>query len=117
DLVMFPELAVTGYPPRDLLLKKSFVTGNLAVLDRLAAATGKTGLLLGYVGENKTRPGREVSNCAALLQNGKILATRIKTLLPTYDVFDEARYSQPAPKNAPVLLKVKKIGITICEDI
>src|SRR5580698_6668121 len=65
DLVMLPELAITGYPPRDLLLKKSFVAGNLAVLDRLAAATGKTGLLVGFVAENKSRPGREVANAVA----------------------------------------------------
>jgi NAD+ synthase (glutamine-hydrolysing) len=117
DLVMFPELAVTGYPPRDLLLKKSFIAGNLAALDRLAAATGSTGLLTGFVGEHKNRPGREVANCAALLQNGKILATRTKTLLPTYDVFDEDRYFEPAAENLPVIFNGEKIGITICEDI
>jgi NAD+ synthetase len=117
DLVMFPELAVTGYPPRDLLLKKSFIAGNLAALDRLAAATGRTGLLTGFVGEHKTRPGREVANCAALLQNGKILATRTKTLLPTYDVFDEDRYFEPATENLPLLFNGEKIGLTICEDI
>jgi NAD+ synthase (glutamine-hydrolysing) len=82
DLVMFPELTITGYPPRDLLLKKSFITGNLAVLDRLAAASGKTAMLVGYVEENKTRPGRELANCAALLQNGKVVTVRRKSLLP-----------------------------------
>ena len=102
DLVMLPELTITGYPPRDLLLKKSFIAGNLAVLDELAAATGKTGLLVGYVGENKSRPGREAVNFVALLQNGKIAATRAKTLLPTYDVFDEDRYFEPATENLPV---------------
>src|SRR5437867_4446773 len=91
DLVMCPELTITGYPPRDLLLKNNFVSENLAVLDRLTKATGKTGLLVGYVGENKARPGREVNNSVALLQHGRVLATRTKTLLPTYDVFDEDR--------------------------
>src|SRR5579884_2056714 len=86
DLVMFPELTTTGYPPRDLLLKRSFITNNLAMVDRLASATGKTAMLIGFVGENKKRPGRDVLNCVALLQNGKIAATRTKTLLPTYDV-------------------------------
>jgi NAD+ synthetase len=117
DLVMFPELTITGYPPRDLLLKRSFVAENLAVLDRLAAATGKTGMLVGYVGENKVRPGREVANRVALLQDGKIGAARTKTLLPTYDVFDEDRYFEPATENLPVPFNGAKIGLTICEDI
>src|SRR6185503_2156058 len=88
-MVVCPELATTGYPPRDLLLKSGFIKANLALLDRLAAATGKTGLLVGYVGENERRPGRETTNAVALLQRGRIQATRTKTLLPTYDVFDE----------------------------
>ncbi len=117
DLVMFPELTITGYPPRDLLLKRSFFAGNLTVLDRLATATGKTAMLVGFVGENKNRPGREVSNCVALLQHGKIAATRTKTLLPTYDVFDEDRYFEAATENAPVIFNGEKIGLTICEDI
>src|SRR5512135_2758454 len=72
DLVMVPELAVAGYPPRDLLLKKSFVEQNLETLNRLADATGQTALLVGYVGKNEVRPGRPVTNAAALLQNGSI---------------------------------------------
>ncbi len=117
DLAVFPELAVTGYPPRDLLLKKSFIAGNLASLKELAAATGKTGMLVGYVGENSKRPGREVTNSAALLQDGRMIATRVKSLLPTYDVFDEDRYFEPAEENTPVLFNGEKIGLTICEDI
>ena len=117
EIVVCPELAVTGYPPRDLLLKKSFVAANLATLEQLAAATGKTGLLVGFVGENTKRPGRDVANSVALLQHGKILATRSKTLLPTYDVFDEDRYFQPGDENKPVEFNGRKIGITICEDI
>ncbi|MDB6021585.1 MAG: nad+ synthetase [Pedosphaera sp.] len=117
ELVVFPELTTTGYPPRDLLLKRSFIAGNLAMLDRLAASTGKTGMLVGFVGENKKRPGREVANCVALLQDGKIVTTRTKTLLPTYDVFDEDRYFEPATENLPVTLNGSKIGLTICEDI
>ena len=117
DLVMFPELSVTGYPPRDLLLKPGFVTKNLAVVDRLAASTGKTAMLVGYVGRNAVRPGREVTNSVALLQDGKITTTRVKTLLPTYDVFDEDRYFEPARENLPVNFTASKIGLTICEDI
>src|SRR5215469_14220655 len=101
QMVLCPELSITGYPPRDLLLKKSFVAQNLEVLNRLAAATGKTGLLVGYVGRNHVQPGREVTNSVALLQNGRIVTTRTKTLLPTYDVFDEDRYFEPATENLP----------------
>ena len=117
DIIVGSELCVTGYPPRDLLLRKDFVAKNLETLNRLAAATGKTGLLVGFVGENAKRPGREVTNSVALLQSGKIVATRSKTLLPTYDVFDEDRYFQPASENKPVEFNGKKIGLTICEDI
>jgi NAD+ synthetase len=117
DLVVLPELAVAGYPPRDLLLRPDFVEQNLAVVDRLAAATGSTGLLAGYVGRNATRPGRETTNAAALMQHGRILATRTKTLLPTYDVFDEDRYFEPATENQPVEFSGHRIGVTICEDI
>jgi NAD+ synthetase len=117
ELVVCPELSVTGYPPRDLLLKKRFVTQNLETLDRLAAATGKVGLLVGFVGKNEMRPGREVTNSVALLQHGKIVTTRAKTLLPTYDVFDEDRYFEPATENLPADFNGQKIALTICEDI
>ncbi len=117
EIVVMPELTTTGYPPRDLLLKKEFVAQNLAVLQRLAAVTGRTALLVGYVGENKILPGRSLTNEVALLQNGKIVATRIKTLLPTYDVFDEDRYFEPALMNLPVDFAGGKLGLTVCEDI
>ncbi len=117
ELVIFPELAVTGYPPRDLLLKRHFVQQNLEVLNRLAAAAGATGMLVGFVGRNEAGVGREATNSTALLQHGKIVATRSKTLLPTYDVFDEDRYFQPATSNAPVEFNGRKVGLTICEDV
>ena len=117
EIVVFPELAITGYPPRDLLHKSRFIPDNLAVLERLAVATGETGLLVGFVGRNDRQPGREATNSVALLQHGKILATRAKMLLPTYDVFDEDRYFEPAQENAPVDFNGRKIGLTICEDV
>ena len=117
DMVLCPELSTTGYPPRDLLLKKGFISRNLELLDRLAAATGKVGLMVGFVGKNDLRPGRELTNSVALLQNGKIVTARAKTLLPTYDVFDEDRYFQPATENLPAEFTGGKIGLTICEDI
>ncbi|HWD91288.1 MAG TPA: NAD+ synthase [Verrucomicrobiae bacterium] len=117
EIVLCPELSTTGYPPRDLLLKKRFIAQNLELLDRLAAATGRTALMVGFVGKNEMRPGREVTNSVALLQHGKIAATRAKTLLPTYDVFDEDRYFEPATENQPADFSGGKIGLTICEDI
>jgi len=117
QMVVCPELATTGYPPRDLLLKRAFIKDNLTLLERLAAATGETGLLVGYVGENPKQPGRGATNSVALLQNGRMLASRIKTLLPTYDVFDEDRYFEPATENGPVEFGRQKIGLTICEDV
>ena len=117
ELVVGPELALTGYPPRDLLLRPGFVQRSLESLQHLAAATGPTGLLTGFVGENPARPGRVVTNAVALLQHGRVLATRIKTLLPTYDVFDEDRYFEPAAGNQPVEFNGRRIGLTICEDL
>lgn len=117
EMVVTPELTTTGYPPRDLLLKPGFIQANLDLLQRLAKATGATGLLVGYVGENAVRPGREATNSVALLQNGQIVASRAKTLLPTYDVFDEDRYFEPAVENRPVEFGGTSIGLTVCEDV
>ncbi|HVV01281.1 MAG TPA: NAD+ synthase, partial [Verrucomicrobiae bacterium] len=117
DLVMVPELALTGYPPRDLLLKSGFVEQNLAALGRLAKAASRTALLIGFVDRNRKRPGREFVNQVALCEGGKISVIRAKTLLPTYDVFDEDRYFEPAPENTPVTFAGRKVGLTICEDV
>ena len=117
DLVLFPELATCGYPPRDLLLKSRFIDRNLELLDSLAKTTGKTGMVIGYVGRNGTGVGREATNSVALLQNGRVLASRDKTLLPTYDVFDEDRYFEPAARNEVVEFNGRKIGLTVCEDV
>ena len=116
DLVVCPELTLTGYPPRDLLLRPAFIRANLAALARLAAQTRGTGLLVGFVGENQVGPGRALTNAAALLVDGRVEAVRTKTLLPTYDVFDEDRYFEPARENHPVTFRGHRLGITICED-
>lgn len=117
DLVLTPELSLTGYPPRDLLLREAFVRANQAALERLAAAVGDVGLIVGFVGENPVRPGRALTNAAALLHRGRVVAIRTKTLLPTYDVFDEDRYFEPAVENAVVHWEGRRLGLTICEDI
>ncbi|HXI82701.1 MAG TPA: NAD+ synthase [Verrucomicrobiae bacterium] len=117
DVVMTPELAITGYPPRDLLAKHRFVDDNLRTLDELAAQTGPTALLVGYVDFNPKRPGRDYVNAVALVQDGKIIERRSKMLLPTYDVFDEDRYFQSAGSNTVLNFASQRLGLTICEDI
>jgi len=117
ELVVAPELALTGYPPRDLVLNPAFIAANLEALAALARATGSAALVTGYVGRQDGRPGRGATNSIAVLQNGEVLATRAKTLLPTYDVFDEDRYFEPAVDNLPVTLNGVKIGLTVCEDV
>jgi len=117
DLVLVPELATTGYPPRDLLYKSGFVSGNIESLERMARETKETALLVGFVGKNEARPGREFKNCVALMQHGQVVSIRTKSLLPTYDVFDEDRYFEPAIENSPIQFKGNKIGLTVCEDV
>jgi NAD+ synthase (glutamine-hydrolysing) len=116
-LVMTPELSIVGYPPRDLLLRPFFIRANLEALQRLAAATGETGLLVGFVAEGDASVGRGLSNAVALLHQGRVAAIRSKTLLPTYDVFDEDRYFDPATANAPVEFRGLRLGLTVCEDV
>src|SRR6185295_17139701 len=88
ELVIAPELAITGYPPQDLLFKSRFVPQNLEVLEKLRGRVKKAGLLVGFVDRNQVR-GRPFHNAAALLQEGAPILTTHKSLLPTYDVFDE----------------------------
>ena len=116
-VVITPELAITGYPPRDLLAKRRFVEDNLRALEQLAVNIGPVPLLVGYVDVNPTRPGKDYFNAAALVQNGRVVERRFKTLLPTYDVFDEGRYFQPSETNAVLTLDGKRAAVTICEDV
>jgi NAD+ synthase (glutamine-hydrolysing) len=116
DIVIAPELAVTGYPPQDLVFKSRFVPENLAVLDQLQKRLNKPALLVGFVDRNEGR-GKPFHNAAALLQAGEPLQKTHKSLLPTYDVFDEDRYFEPARAIAPLKFRGHRIGVTICEDI
>jgi NAD+ synthetase len=116
ELVLTPELAMTGYPPQDLVLKSRFVPENLELLEKLRARVGDAALLVGFVDRNEGR-GKPFRNAAALLERGKLIRKTYKSLLPTYDVFDEERYFQPAERVEPFLVHGKKIGVTICEDI
>ena len=116
ELVLTPELALTGYPPQDLVFKSRFVPENLALLEKLQAQVGKSALLVGFVDRNEGR-GKPFRNAAALLERGQPIRKIYKSLLPTYDVFDEERYFEPADRVEPFDVHGKKIGVTICEDI
>jgi NAD+ synthase (glutamine-hydrolysing) len=117
QLVVFPELCLTGYPPRDLLERSSFIEQNNNALNDLAAKVKDIAALVGFVEKNPTGEGKPLYNAAALLDNGDIAYISFKTLLPTYDVFDETRYFEPASGNAPLKVGGQKIALTICEDI
>ncbi len=116
ELVLTPELAITGYPPQDLVFKSRFVPQTLEMLERLHARIGKAALLVGFVDHNSGR-GKPFHNAAALLEAGQPIRKTYKSLLPTYDVFDEDRYFEPALAVQPLTCRGKKIGVTICEDI
>ncbi|HUA67895.1 MAG TPA: NAD+ synthase [Candidatus Saccharimonadales bacterium] len=117
EFVLAPELFLCGYPPRDLLLRADFVDANLAILAETARNIGNVPLCVGYVDRNSDRPGRALRNSAAVLQNGEMVWRTHKCLLPTYDVFDEDRYFEPAKNSTPFEFNGRKLGITICEDI
>jgi len=122
DLVIFNELAITGYPPKDMLLKPSFVRRNIAAVDELALKlNGKAAALVGFVDTNASPDGVPLHNAAALVLGGKRIAVAHKSLLPTYDVFDEHRYFEPAKESTiidiPLAGQSRRIAITICEDL
>jgi len=116
DLAVFSELCVCGYPPQDLIERPSFLERNLKHLAELAKAAALPSIV-GYVGRAQDDTGKQVANCAALIGNGRVLFEQRKMLLPTYDVFDESRYFQPADAQYVFRLNDANLGITVCEDI
>ncbi len=116
DVVMVPELAVTGYPPRDLLDRDVFVSAALQTRDALARNTRHTALIFGCITRNESWCGKPLHNSAIIAQDGKILLEQHKILLPTYDVFDELRYFQPGSGGKVIELAGKQVGVSICED-
>ena len=115
-LAVFPELAVCGYPPMDLLFKESFVHANLAGLHCVKQGVSGIAVVVGFVDINPGA-GRPLFNACALIADGQIKAVQHKTLLPTYDVFDEDRYFEPASAYAPCSVGGNALGLSICEDI
>ncbi len=118
ELIVFPELSVTGYPPRDLLEKDAFIERNLLELERLAARTASLDIAIisGYAARANGVPGKQITNSAAIIEQGRVVFRQDKMLLPTYDVFDEARYFHAAERQAAANLRGRKLALTICED-
>lgn len=116
EIAVFPELCLTGYPPRDLLGLHGFVDSNLRVLQEIAARSDSMGVVIGFVDRNTKKEGREFYNAAAFLAEGKVQGIVHKTLLPTYDVFDEDRYFQSSDHVDLVRFRGHLLGISICED-
>ena len=116
ELVIFPELAVCGYPPRDLVEKQEFVTRCEAEVERLAGLLPDIPALVGYVRRSHAKQGKAVSDAAALIHRGKVVLEYDKILLPFYDVFDESRYFEPGDSPGVYELGGYRLGVTICED-
>ncbi|MCK9559489.1 MAG: NAD+ synthase [Candidatus Marinimicrobia bacterium] len=118
DLLIFPELAITGYSPQDLLLDKPFVDGNLSCLNKIIeASVSSMVVVLGFVDVENGK----LFNAAAVIKAGQLVAKRYKSLLPNYDVFDERRYFMPASQNQPIDIEIggraTRLGVEICEDL
>ena len=112
DLLVFPEMAVTGYPPEDLLLMPKFIEANLRAVNKIAKAATSITAIVGFVHKDG-----DIFNSAALLHNGKMIDVYSKTYLPNYGVFDEDRYFQVGKENFIFTLKSTPIGMSICEDL
>jgi NAD+ synthase (glutamine-hydrolysing) len=118
DLVAFPELALTGYPPRDLVEKRSFLDRTAAALESIVreSANLDLALVVGYVARSPESAAIKAQNAAAVIDRGQILLDQRKVLLPTYDVFDEARYFQPGDRQSVVTVRGQRLALAICED-
>jgi NAD+ synthase (glutamine-hydrolysing) len=117
ELVVFTELCVCGYPPRDFLEFEDFIDQCYSSVMRIREASVGIGIIIGAPQRNPLREGKDLYNAAWFLYNGEVIGVQRKTLLPTYDVFDEYRYFEPADDWNIIDFKGKKIALTVCEDI
>lgn len=117
DLAIFPELAVSGYPPHDLLERPAFLADHDDAFSQLLKQTNGIGVICGIITRHTATKGKPLHNSAVLFEDGEILFTAQKRLLPTYDVFDEYRYFEAAQESKTFLYKGLNLGLTICEDI
>jgi NAD+ synthase (glutamine-hydrolysing) len=113
DIIAFPELALTGYPPEDLVLKPEFIADNLRELDRVAASVDDLTAVVGFVDSD----GSDIYNAAAIIQRGRVIGCHRKFYLPNYGVFDELRYFKAGTQWAVYEVRGVKIGVSVCEDI
>jgi NAD+ synthetase len=119
ELVVLPEQSILGYPAKDLLLRREVIEQNLAALQRIVAATAglQAGVIVGFAEPNEGGIGRPVFNSAAFIADGQIVARSRKRLLPTYDIFDEARYFEPGGVQPVIDFRGRRVGVMICEDM
>ncbi len=117
DLAILPELAISGYPPQDLLERPAFLADHDKALTQLVSSVKGIGVICGAITRHTPRTGKPLHNGAILFENGEVLFSTQKRLLPTYDVFDESRYFEPGHESKAVQYKGLTLGITICEDI
>ncbi|MBC8462003.1 MAG: NAD+ synthase [Deltaproteobacteria bacterium] len=117
SLAIFPEMSLLGYPPKDLLEKPTFISENLKQLDQLASMIKGIQILCGFVDRSRNKIGKPLINSVALIKDGLVLSKGGKRLLPTYDVFDETRYFEPAQESLVFKLEDKCFGVSVCEDI
>lgn len=118
DIVVLPELTFSGYPPKDLVEKHSYVEKNLEILDRFQRGVHGIAALVGFISRNESSSGKPLYNSAAFIADGRMVNLTHKCLLPTYDVFDEGRHFEPYPKSRGLVsYKGTRIAVTICEDI
>lgn len=117
SLVVFPELSVVGYPPRDLLLKPRFIQANVEAARQIAERCVGISAIIGFVEHNKDPDGRRLRNAVAYCRECQIREVRYKSLLPTYDVFDEQRYFEPGPGVSLIEHDGTRLGVSICEDL
>jgi NAD+ synthase (glutamine-hydrolysing) len=117
DLIVFPEMSIVGYPPKDLLELSGFVDSNLKALEEIRKSVTGISAIVGFVDWNTARRGKPLYNAAAHIHNKKIISKHYKSLLPTYDVFDEDRYFEPTHSISLAKISGRKFGISICEDV
>lgn len=117
DLVIFPELCVTGYPPLDLLTYDRFIEDTLVAVKLITEASKNIGVIIGAPTYNKAARGKPLFNSAIFIHNGEIITEFHKALLPTYDVFDEYRYFEPSKEFKVISFRGTRLAVTICEDL
>ena len=117
DLAVFSELSVCGYPPNDLLERKEFIDWSLEAIEKIAAETEGIAVIIGAPTINISQKGKKLHNSAIFIKNGKVVKTIHKTLLPTYDIFDEYRHFEPNKEFETIDFNGKKLALTICEDL